>query len=159
MKLNKDDLKLAGYGIGVIAILYAGNKILQKIGLVDDKDDKKYKDAKKNATGGNSQTNFWLPGYWQSYPNGKKAWILNKEYAEKQAANVYKYLGFWTFDNETAIIGIIKALKYKTQLSYLADVFYKKYTLDLFEWLDEHLSKSDMLKITNNADSKPSGWH
>lgn len=98
---------------------------------------------------------YWKPNYYKV--NGGT--ILTQKAAEEFAKKIYDSLGFF-YDDVNTILSVFYQLKSKTQVSFLSDVFQKKYNRDLLNflndgagltWLDG-LSDSNMQKIIDYTD-------
>ena len=79
------------------------------------------------------------PLYWRQF---KKSHILTQAQADAKAAALNNAITY-TGPNFQTIIGVFKSLQYKTQVSYLADYFARKYKTDLLEYLQN--GKSNFL--------------
>lgn len=159
MKLAKKDIQPILIGGGIIAALYIVTKTLQKVGIVDDAEDRFYDKFSKKAQTGASNTNPWNTQYWREpFKNGGKTFTLDIPEAKAKAKSIYDSLGFFTWDDEAKVIAVFSALKYKSQVSFLADQFYKLYKLDLFNYIEEYLDQKDINIILKNVEQKPTGW-
>jgi hypothetical protein len=152
MKIGKDE-KIILLGVGAVGLVYFGllNPLLKFIGV---KDSAETTALNNTATDVNSP---WLPGYWKTVPG---AMILTMSAAEKMATTLYDSFG-WFNDNEDQAKAVIRSLKFKTQLSFLAQIFYQKYGLDLLSFLrggmypQDRLSDADVSELNTFINKLP----
>ncbi len=135
--------------IGVIIYLMLIRPILVKIGII--KSSEEIKAEKETKELGTSLGSPFSPTYWKQV---KGAQILTKAAAEKMADKIEQEgINDWLPDDENVVYGVLRQLKYKTQLSYLADIMFQRHGYDLFQLLDRNLSEKEMAVIkgiTNN---------
>ena len=60
--------------------------------------------------------------------------------------------------NYEAVAGVIRGVKYQTQISDIADYFQRKYSQDLYKFLLENFSGSEVASLNAIVKAKPSGW-
>lgn len=93
-------------------------------------------------------------------PAGKKIALIKRADADKLAATIWDSVGWYT-DSATQGEGAIKSLKYKSQVSWLADVFFQNYKKDLLGWLSEKYDttaqKQALLRIIEYVNALPTG--
>lgn len=129
--------------VAVIAIVFfAGGKImkffngiLEGLGLKDDPNEAKNKEAVQ--TGLDKETakgvlSAWSPQFAKNAPGGSS--ILKATSANALAKTMWDSVGY-TYDSPALGEGVIKQLKTKSQVSSLADAFFKNYKVDLLSWL------------------------
>jgi hypothetical protein len=132
---NQDILFRLGIAVGVYFLVI--KPILQKLGIEKTPEQVKDEEEKKQAST-NLESPF-SPRFWKEELAIKKEVKLLTTKAKTQfAAIIYAalnrgYLG----DDVAAILGVFRQLKYKSQVSYLADFFEQKYQLDLYKTLDD----------------------
>ena len=136
MKVGKDE-KIILLGVAAVGLVYFGvlNPLLKFIGL---------KDSEETTALNNTATSTispWLPNFWKSVPG---AMILTRAAAEKMAATLYDSFG-WFNDSEDQAKAVIRSLKFKTQLSFLSQVFTEIYGLDLLSFLRGGIYPQDRL--------------
>jgi hypothetical protein len=126
MPINKED-KIILIAVSGIAVVYFGllNPLLKYLGIKDS-EETKLLDNEASATG-----SPWNPNFYKSVPN---AIILKRAYAENLAQTIYNSFGYFN-DNEEQATGAIKSLMFKTQVSFLSQVFYELYKQDLLKFL------------------------
>lgn len=149
MELNKNNTKLIEYGIGA-AIIYFGiiNPLLKKLGVKTTTQEDTAQKQKTTAYSGGSTT-YWNPNYWKSIDN---AMLLTYSSTNDLMKQIYNAKGLFV-DNEPAVYGAFKQLKYKTQVSWLADNFFKTYGKDIFGFLDSFLSDKELAVVTQITDN------
>jgi len=126
----------------IFIVLFAGSKVmklingtLEGLGLKDDPTEAKNKETVQ--TGLEKETNkgvmsAWSPQYYKNAPGGSA--LLTVATAKALAKTMWDSVGYIT-DTPSLGEGVIKQLKTKTQVSFLADTFYKTYKVDLLSWL------------------------
>jgi hypothetical protein len=132
----------------VIVLLYfmVLRPILTKVGIIESKEDKERdKVAKTFGTAANSP---FSPSYYKNAPAGSH--LITRAMAEKLAGEINDAIGFFS-DDENKVYGTLRQLQYKTQLSFLADVFFQKYKMDLYQLFQRNLSDSEIDVINNIA--------
>jgi len=118
-------------GVLVGAYFLILKPILEKLGLSKTKEEEKlFFEVEKAAT--TIQSPF-SPRYWQEAKPPKT--IITTAALTKLTTDLYNAQNSFTGDDEAAIYNVLRQLKFKTQLSYLADAFQKKYKFDLLESL------------------------
>lgn len=88
-------------------------------------------------------SNVFSPNYWQGKPGAQ---ITTVGYAATWCKQVYDAKGLFN-DDEAAIYGAFAALKYKTQVSWMAYNFYQIYKVDLYGYLKNFLNTSELANI------------
>lgn len=137
--------KVIGWGVGIGAVYFLLIKpVLESVGVLQTKDDKAK--AEQTAANSTSLNNPFNPRYYQDRGTGSQ--LLTKASAEAMAEQLYKAVGTF-YDDENAVYGVLRQLKYKTQVSFLADVFYKKYGIDLYNLLERNFGSNE-LSVVNN---------
>jgi hypothetical protein len=119
--------------------------ILQKIGIVKTSEDKKREEETKTL--GTSVSSPFSPTY---YKQQSKAVILDN--ADTLAKQIHGAIGY-IYDDENSVYGALRQLTTKTQLSFLADTFTKKYSEDLYQYLRRNLSDDEMDVVNSIASS------
>ncbi len=138
-KKLQQQLIIAGAAAGLI---YFGilDPLLKFLGIKTSADSAALDSAASNPN------SFWSPQFWK---NQRNAIIMTRSSAESIAKNVYDAFGAFN-DNEEQAIGALKALHYQTQVSFLSDVFFQLYSMDLItflrggSWPQDRLSDSDV---------------
>ncbi len=138
---DKNKLLIAA---GVVGLAYFGvlNPLLKWIGIKDDKDTTDLNNAASNPQ------SFWSPLFWKQVYNPV---IMTRASAENICRIIYDAMGVFN-DNEEQAIGALKALKYQAQVSFLAEVFFSLYGMDLITFLRGGSWPMDRLSDTDVAD-------
>lgn len=79
-----------------------------------------------------AQNGYWSPAYAKNAPSGAKLLTYNSK--ETFTKMIYDSWGFFNKDFDTTI-GVLKQLSTKSQVSDLADHFFKKYKKDLLSYI------------------------
>lgn len=119
--------------IGVIVGAYflIVKPILEKLGLSKTQEDLKFSQDLDIAS--TSMLSPFSPRYWTEAK--KPINIITVKALDNFIKTLYDAQNSFTGDDEAAIYNVFRQLKYKTQVSYLADAFQKKYKFDLLESL------------------------
>lgn len=122
------------------AVVTLGSKLTSAFNVFgDSEEDKANEAAVTNAAG------YFSPNYWKTKSG---AHITTAAYADQWCALVYGAHS-WYNDDEAKIYGAFAALKYKTQVSWLAQNFFAKYQKDLLGYLQGFLNTTEMAKVSN----------
>lgn len=131
-------------------------KILEALGLWDDKDTKDLDDAAMDPN------SFWNPNYWQTIKPASASWTyaITQSTAEQWCREIYNSFGAFNDDEETAI-GVFKRCRTKANASFLVYVFDQLYNQDLLtflrggSWPQDRLSDGDVNTINRYISSLP----
>ena len=134
----------------VVAILFLLNRTingaLQKLGL--QKSDEDIKDEKKIKELESSE--YWKPSYYKDllkkYPQKNRVALSNANTVEAYAKQFNSAKGLFN-DDEEKVYGIIRSMKYGTQLSQVSERFFVMYKKDLYNFLQGFMSDSELLKL------------
>jgi len=91
----------------------------------------------------NPTQNPFNSGYYKQFNN---CHLVTSTVVDKLAETINNAIGY-IYDNPENIEGAIKQLSYKTQISFLSDFFYKKYKIDMYEFLQIHLDTAEQKRI------------
>ena len=162
---NKDLIKIIMILVIVIIIAVAGksilDSILEAIGLKDTAEDKKRNADVKKAV--QNSTAFFSPLYFQQKPEGYKEAIdrINMNKARETAKKIYNSIGY-IYDSPEKTRAAFSQLKYKFDVSKVAQVFQNDYQKDLLTFLTDKLDtekqKENWLMILTDLNSLPSGF-
>lgn len=124
-------------GAGAVALVYFGvlNPLLKFLGVKDSQDTVSLDNESVNPV------SYWSPLLWKQTPG---AIILTTAAVEKMVTDIYNAFGLFN-DCEECVTAVFKQLKFKTQVSYLSDYFYKKYGQDLLSYIRGGLYPQDRL--------------
>lgn len=126
----------------VLGYLLVVRPVLKKFGVIKTAEDRAQE--KQEATLSTSLNSPFSPRYYQGKSN---VMLTTRTAAEQIAKTIYKAMGFFN-DNEEAVFGALRQLQYKTQLSWVADVFFQLYKEDMYQYIRNSLSDDEM-KIVN----------
>lgn len=166
MKISANDRKniqfalIAGGAIFVIYKVFGGvSSLLETFGLKSSESDIKTTQA---AT---SPESPFSPNYFQNMQRknvGKTIMLLTSATANALADQIYNSAGYF-YDDWGKAFGAIKQCKYKTQISFLAYTFEKKYKADLITWLlgttypADRFSSDEVNQAVEYASKLPTG--
>ena len=142
LKSLRDSVKnfFASFGMGTSTATDAVNEVIEK--------------TEKKAE-------EFSPLYWQKPPKNKTAMLLTMDQTKKHIAAIKKAIGY-VYDSPEDIIGVFRQLKYKTQISWIADNWQKTQGSDLQAWLGDKLDtakqRESYLEILSIAKNLPSGF-
>ena len=127
--MKQDDYKpLMYFGGLILGYYFIVKPILEKVGITKGSETLRADEIESME----SAKNPFSPRYYKQF---KKATLLNNASAKSLSKKIYDSLGNLTGDDETAIYGVFRSLKSKTQVSYLAETFQGLYGKDLFGFL------------------------
>jgi hypothetical protein len=117
-------------GVLVGAYFLILKPILEKLGLSKSTQEEQL--SKEIDVASTSIVSPFSPRYWKEQ---KVKTIITTDALNKLVSALYDAQNSFTGDDEATIYNVFRQLKYKTQVSYLADAFQKKYKFDLLESL------------------------
>lgn len=107
------------------------------------------------------KANEFSPLYWQKPPSGKTSQLLTMAVTNKYLSTIKNAIGY-VYDNPEEILGVFRQLKYKTQVSWLADNWQKQHGSDLQAWLGDKLDtdkqRNTYLEILSLTKNLPTGF-
>lgn len=142
--LTNDDVKTIFLIIGGILSLDIITRILRALGIFKDP-----KSSKLDQIGADPAS-FWNPNYWKQSQN--YSYTIDEKTAEAYADKINDALGYFN-DDESAIISVFHQLRTKANISFLAWVYNKKFSKDLFTtlrggaWPYDGISDADLSAI------------
>lgn len=133
--------------VGIIGLLYF---VASKFGLIPDK-------QKEQRETGQLFADYTNPRYLQELLKkpGKTA-LLTQASAQKLAEMIYKSKGIFN-DDEEQLYQVVKAFKYKSQISQVAGNFAAMYKKDLAAYLQSFLNENELSKIFDFWQKLPTG--
>ena len=152
--------KIIAIGAGLyIAWKYAVSPALEAVGLKDSASETSVK--KQDVKPAN--INFWDPNFKKQYiPGATGVFLLTTAYGPKAAADIYNSKGSYyplpKFDDYEKAAGVIRGIKYRSQISDLADIFSRTYKQDLYSYLKSWMSSAELATINELVKLKPSGF-
>lgn len=139
----------------LVMVFMGGKKIFEALGLIKSEDDKKAEEAFLAAQSQLANENYFDPDYFQNKPG---AIIMTVASANALAKIIYDAKSVIN-DDEAAVYGVFQSLRTKTQVSFLAYIFFKNYKKSLLSYLLSMFNASEMealARITNKLPaSKP----
>jgi hypothetical protein len=122
---------MIGAGVGAL-YLFIAKPLLQKVGVVDSKEDKQ---GQAFAT---SATSPFNPQFYKG-----KAVTITRAFAEKLAEQIHSADGFFN-DDEDAVYAAFRQMKTKNDVSWVADNFQQKYSKDLYTYVRAFMSDDEI---------------
>lgn len=176
MKRNELNTILVVGGIAGAVLLFKGLKgglsnlftgLAQQLNLAETKTEQQ--SATQYAT--EPRLNPWNPNYWKQLRDqnkGKRVLTVTPASTEKIITVLYDAIHQWVpvAPDSEKILGVFSTVQYKSQISWLADAFQKKYNKDLLTFLDNGspffigntgLSDQSMRKLMSFVDGLPTG--
>jgi len=146
---NSIDPNVIIKGVATLAGLYLVYKVLQKIGVVQT--------AAANAAQQNLQqleaANYWdYNNFLAAAPAGHA--LLTQAGAAAYVNDLWDATGTFN-DDEEQIYGVFRAMKTKSQVAALAKRFNQLKSFDLYNYLENYLNESELLKVKAIIDQKP----
>jgi hypothetical protein len=149
--INPNTAIMIGGGLIGLTVL---KKVLDQLGIT------RGPGGQATATEQQNPYSEWKPQFYKAAPAG--ALLLHTDTAQAMSKIIFNAFTVFT-DDFNAIFGVISQLKTKSQLSFLSEVFYNKYSSDLLTFLTngggilpwDGLSDAQMLKLTNYVNSLP----
>lgn len=142
------------FGKRLLAIV---DKILIATGLQDSAVEQAIADAAGVASDVGSP---FSPNYQVNLRKKGPVYLLYKNTAQAVARQIYESVGT-VYDTPEQGLAAFKQLRYKSQVSQVADEFQINYKADLFNWLqsryDRDSQKEVLSQILKYVDSLPSG--
>ena len=134
---------------GLALVFFGGRAILQKLGIVETASDQAAAMETQAQMTQLSTGNYFDPDYWRS--GGAGTLIITLGAAQNYAAIIKNAKGILN-DDEAAVYGVFQSLKTRSQVSFLAMVFFQQYGQSMLGFLQSFLNESEMTtvaKITN----------
>jgi hypothetical protein len=101
------------------------------------------------------------PLYWQKKVKGKLASLIKQTTTDQYVKTIFDGIGYFK-DSPEEILGVFRKLKYKTQVSWLADNWQKTHKSDLQAWLNDRLDTESQreiyLQILSITKNLPTGF-
>jgi hypothetical protein len=125
---KQDDSKLLLYGGGLL-IVYFGilRPLLEKLGIARSQAEQQVINQQNLP----NNKNVFSPVYWKTIPGAK---LITRNATNSLAKRLFDSMGYFS-DDESAVYSVFSQLKYKTQVSWLADIFQQNYKMDLLDFL------------------------
>lgn len=125
---KQDNSKLLLYGGGLIIVYFGILKpLLEKLGIAKSQADQQLINQQNLP----NNKNPFSPIYWKTVYGAK---LITRNATNNLAKRIYEAMGFFS-DDEPAVFSVFSQMKYKTQVSWLSDVFQQNYKMDLLDFL------------------------
>jgi hypothetical protein len=167
---NAEKLRILVPVIIVVIVVFAGKKLLssftqslssplEALNIKDTEEEKnEIKKAKKKVQDlPKGDKNPFSPRYYTA--TNKRPMLIPMATANLFAKRIKDAIGI-VYDSPENIIGVFRNLNYKTQVSFLAKVFFDLYGIDLLEFLEDKLDTTTqkialgkIIEIVNNLKS------
>ena len=135
-------------GVGIIGILML-RKVLQSIGILQTSSDVQKEQNLQQL----ESANYWnYNEFLKNIPAG--ALLLTQSGATAYVNDLWNATGTFN-DDEEMIYGVFRAMKTKSQVASLAKRFNQLKAKDLYGYLSDYLSDSELLKVKGIIDQKP----
>jgi hypothetical protein len=149
-KTNIDAIEVGKWAI-LIGVVYAGYKILQKVGLINTEQET----AEEETNAAVDRKQWAQPNFYLKNPPNNKVKVL-KTTAGANGIALLIYEAYDVFDDdEEQMQGALKQLTYKEQYSQIAAAFYNKYTEDLTSFLKAHFNESELYPVWQHIENLP----
>lgn len=151
-KIDYNILLIAGILVGGY---FVGSSILEKLGIKESAQDRETKAKLKEQE---KKFNIWggVNSLRKTAGTRTNIFLLTKQGAEFFAKQINKAFGVFN-DNEQAIYGVFRQLRYKSQVASIVSEYYNLYKKDLLTTLKNELSDAEMSEIINIIETKPLG--
>lgn len=171
-KQTQKILVIGGIGIALIYVMRSGiddlfASVTDRLNLTESPTEKQSAQQYAQAP----TKNAFNPQYWRelqksAYP--KKVYFVTAKNADKMITDLYDSIHIYLpiAPDADRILGIFSQLKYKSQVSFIADKFQQKYKRDLLTFLDNGspffvgntgLADQSMRKLITYVNALPSG--
>ena len=130
--MKKDDQKLI-IGLAAVAVGYFGiiRPILRKVGIQRSASEQQQEQSVQQILTAPNKANPFSPVFYQTKEaQTARAILLRVADATILADRIYNALGYF-YDDEAAAIAVFRTLKTQSQVSFLSDIFQRKYKTDL----------------------------
>jgi hypothetical protein len=133
--------------VGIIGVAYFVilKPILNKLGITKSDIDRTIENQENK---GNKENPF-SPLFYKSAPPKTIMKLLTIATAESYAKQLYDAMGVFG-DDESKVYGVFRNLKTQSQLSFLAEIFQRKYKMDLLDYLKRGYSNINPASGLNN---------
>jgi hypothetical protein len=159
----KPILYLAAGGILLYFFTKTGKSITDLLGITKSNEEK----TAVNLSEALPENNFFNVNYWQLLNKKGRVFILTANDSLKYSKIIRDSISMLPFTTDAnKIINVFHNLKYKSQVSYLANQFSKKYGDDLFTYIkagyklpigNTGLTESELYTIINYINKLPNG--
>lgn len=143
------------YNLLIVAGLLVGGYLAFNKFFGKSKEDK---EAEKNLKEQEKKTNIWagVASLKATIKSNQNIYLLTAKDAEIIAKKIEDAWSVWG-DDEEAIYGVFRKLRYQTQVASIVDAYKRLFNEDLLTTLKEKLSDSELNEIINIISTKPLG--
>lgn len=150
MAAKTDPLELAKYGLLAVGF-YMAYRVMKGAGLIPSASDAQAADLNLKI----DFKDYTKPEFYKKAPPaGYEAPLFTAAATDKLITDIYKSTGVFN-DCEECIVGAIKSINYKTQYSWLAANFYKKYKKDLTSFIKEYFNEKELYPAWTHLEALP----
>lgn len=150
-------MMLAGAGIVIFkVVLPLINSVSSSKGSLNPFADSEQDVKDKNNIQELQNQNYFDPSYYQNLMKNNVVLILTPSGINKYAKIIHDAKGYFN-DDESAVYGVFRALKTKTQISSLSKGFFDLYKTDLFGYLQNFLNLNEMGIVAEICNKLPIG--
>lgn len=146
------DPNLLLIGGGLVLAFLGGKAIFQKLGLVQTTEEKLEEQEIKTQQQQLSTGNYFDPDFYKK--GGTGTLLLTVSGATNLAKIIYDAKGIIN-DDEAAVYGVFQSLKTRSQVSFLAEVFFKIYKKSLLAYLQSFLNDSELAVVAKICNKLP----
>jgi hypothetical protein len=122
-------------------VYFGGSKLASLFSFGNSEEDKANSAALKQL----QNSNVLSPNYYKQIPY---AHLLTMASAESLAKIIYDAKGIFN-DDEAAVYGVFQQLSYKTQVSFLSEVFFTKYKVSLLGFIQNFFNEAELATVAN----------
>jgi hypothetical protein len=141
---------------------YAVSPLLETLGLKDSKGELEADKLRADVENAAGNKDYWSPNWWNqpasSFPikNVQSVSLLTQATAKSDVEKLWDATGVFN-DDEEAIYGVFRSLKYKSQVSYLAYWFNAIKGKDLYQFIRSYLNDSELNVVLQITQKMPWG--
>lgn len=150
MAKQTDPLEIAKWGI-LLAGGYLVFKIFKGTGLIPSQQQTQADNLNLSV----DQKEWTKPSFWKKpAPAGYEAMGYTVSGTEKLILDVYQSVGIFN-DDEDKILGVLRAINYQTQYSFLADKFLGKYGKDMTSYIKDAFNAQELYPGWSHIEKLP----
>lgn len=150
-------MKWTLFFVVVFVALIAINKLFKGVGAVTDTvtdTAPKFGIGQSNEAKDILTMKAFKPSYYKTLKGN--VFLLTKASALKMAKDIHDAVTLGgLYSDDSAILGVIKNLKTKSQVSFLSDVFFEKYGKDMLTYFYSPMTDANLKTLYKIVDSMP----